>query len=216
MVYLYLDESGDLGFDFVSKRPSRYFTICILLIHGMESRKRIIKMVERTLRRKLNPKLKRNRFVQELKAISTTQQIKEYFYRNIRKADFAIYSITLNKQRVYPHLIKDKSRVYNWVARMLLDQIDFSDADNQINLVIDKSKSKPEIAEFDKYIQWNLKGKIDPKTPLVITHKDSQEDLCINAVDLFSWGVFRKYEKKDLAWYDVYKGKIRYEELYLK
>lgn len=76
MVYLYLDESGDLGFDFVSKRPSRYFAICILLIHGMESRKRIIKMVERTLRRKLNPKLKRNRFVQELKAISTTQQIK--------------------------------------------------------------------------------------------------------------------------------------------
>ena len=99
---------------------------------------------------------------------------------------------------------------------MLLDQIDFSSAHTQINLVIDKSKSKPEIAEFDRYVSWNLKGRIDPKIPLIITHKDSQEDFCLNAVDLFSWGIFRKYEKKDVAWYSVFKKKIRYEDLYLK
>ena len=216
MLYLYLDESGDLGFDFVNKKPSRFFTICILVVKGTESRKRIVKMIERTLRRKLNPKNKRKRFVQELKATSTTLSIKEYFYRNIRDVDFSIYSITLNKKRVYLRLIEDKARVYNWVARMLLDQIDFTTADAQISLVIDKSKSKPEIAEFDKYILSNLQGKIDPKIPLNISHRDSQEDLCLNAVDLFSWGVFRKYEKKDMVWYEAFKGKIRYEDLYLK
>lgn len=216
MLYLYLDESGDMGFDFVNKKPSKFFTICILVVKGMESRKRIVKMIERTLRRKLNPKNKRKRFVQELKASSTTLSIKEYFYRNIRDVDFSVYSITLNKKRVYPRLIEDKARVYNWVVRLLLDQIDFATADTQISLVIDKSKSKPEIAEFDRYVLSNLQGKIDPKIPLIISHRDSQEDLCLNAVDLFSWGVFRKYEKKDLDWYEVFKGKIRYEDLYLK
>ncbi len=141
-------------------------------------------MVERTLRRKLNPKNKRRRFVQELKATSTTLPIKKYFYRNIRDVDFSIYSITLNKKRVYPHLIENKARVYNWVARMLLDQIDVTVADTQISLII--------------------------------SHRDSQEDLCLSAVDLFSWGVFRKYEKKNVDWYDVFRKKIRYENLYLK
>jgi len=117
---------------------------------------------------------------------------------------------------IYPSLIADKSRVYNWVARMLLDQIDFPAAQTQISLIIDKSKSKPEIAEFDRYVGWNLKGKIDLKIPLIITHKDSKADLCLNAVDLFSWGIFRKYEKKGAAWYDVFAGKVRFEDLYLK
>ena len=152
----------------------------------------------------------------ELKATATTLKVKEYFYRNIREVDFSLYSMTLNKKRVFDRLMEDKSRVYNWVARLLLDQIDFSSANTQINFVIDKSKSKPEIAEFDKYISWNLKGKIDPRIPLIITHKDSHEDFCLNAVDLFSWGIFRKYEKKDTAWYDVFKMKVCYEDLYLK
>ena len=99
---------------------------------------------------------------------------------------------------------------------MLLDQINFSVANTQISLIIDKSKSKPEIAEFDRYILLNLKGNINPKIPLKIAHRDSQEDLCLNAVDLFSWGIFRKYEKKNTAWYDVFKEKIYYEDLYLK
>ena len=216
MLYLYLDESGDLGFDFVNKKPSKFFTICILVIKSTESCKRIVKMIERTLRRKLNPKNKRKRFIQELKATSTTLAIKQYFYRNIRDVDFSIYSITLNKKRLYPRLVEEKARAYNWIARVLLDHIDFATADKQINLIIDKSKSKPEIAEFDKYILSNLQGRVDPKIPLIISHRDSREDLCLNAVDLFSWGVFRKYEKKDLEWYELFREKIQYEDLYLK
>ena len=32
MFYIYLDESGDLGFDFEAKKPSKFFTITLLLI----------------------------------------------------------------------------------------------------------------------------------------------------------------------------------------
>lgn len=37
MLYLYLDESGDLGFDFFAKKPSRFFTVTILAIKGVEN-----------------------------------------------------------------------------------------------------------------------------------------------------------------------------------
>lgn len=56
MLYLYLDESGDLGFDFVNKKPSKFFTITILAIRGSQNNRLLIKAVKKTLVRKLNRK----------------------------------------------------------------------------------------------------------------------------------------------------------------
>ncbi len=36
MLYLYLDESGDLGFDFFTKKPSKFFTITIMMMKEIE------------------------------------------------------------------------------------------------------------------------------------------------------------------------------------
>jgi hypothetical protein len=32
---------------------------------------------------------------------------------------------------------------------------------------------------------------------------------------MFAWGFFRKYERKDVEWYDIFKGKVRFETVYL-
>jgi len=213
--YLYLDESGDLGFDLVNKKSSKFFTVCILLVKDEVSKRKIIKGVKRTLHKKLNPKNKRNRVVQELKGVSTTPEVKKYFFKQIKDLDFNIYSITLNKIRVYDYLIKNKSRVYNWIVRLLLDNVDFSEVKDRIFLIIDKSKSKPQIIEFNEYIYRQLMEKIDPKIPLEIKHKDSYSDYGLNAVDLFSWGIFRKHERKDLEWYNIFKEKIKFDDVYL-
>ena len=216
MVYLYLDESGDLGFDFVNKKPSRFFTVCIVVIKGRKSRDRIARMVKRTLRKKLNPKNRRKRMVQELKATSTTLKVKEYFYHKVKNEKFSIYALTLNKKRVYSRLVKDKSRVYNWIARLLTDEIDFSLANMRIEFVVGKSKSKPEIIEFNKYVKAFVEGRVDPQIPFVIRHEDSKKDLCLNMADLFAWGIFRKYERRDHRWYNVFKDKVKFDDVYLR
>ena len=54
MWFLYLDESGDLGFDFVNKKPSRFFAVTILALRGQENNKALAKAVQKTLSRKLN------------------------------------------------------------------------------------------------------------------------------------------------------------------
>jgi hypothetical protein len=85
----------------------------------------------------------------------------------------------------------------------------------RIELVIDKSKSIPEIADFNKYIRRQLEAKLDPKVPLDIYHWNSEENGGVQAADLFSWGIFRKYEKRDTEWYKIFTSKIRYESKYL-
>jgi len=215
VLYLYLDESGDLGFDFVNKKPSKYFVVTILVVKGYEANRRLINGVKKTLRRKLNPKNKRKRIVSELKGTKTTIEVKEYFYQQVRDLDLAVYAIILNKRRVYPSLIKQKSRVYNFVARTVLDQIPYGNAEQKVELTIDKSKSKPEIMEFSEYIYRQLESKIDPAVPLNIYHVNSIENCALQAVDLFSYAIFEKYERRRDQWYKIVNEKIKYSSLYL-
>lgn len=210
MWYLYLDESGDLGFDFFGKRPSKFFTVAILAVKGKDNNRALIKAVKKTVKRKL-----RKGSPSELKGSHTSIEVKRYFYKLVQPIPFAVFALTLNKKRVYETLSRKKDRVYNFIARKVLDHIPFEKASIRVELIIDKSKGSREIGEFNDYIVRQLEGRIDPKVPLDIFHHTSHENLGLQAIDLFSWGIFRKYEQEDLEWYDVLKEKIRYDERYL-
>lgn len=216
MWYLYLDESGDLGFDFVNKKPSKFFTICILAMSSVDANRQLSKAVRLTLRRKLNSPNHRKRLVQELKGTGTTIEIKGYFYDQVKDVKFGIYGMTLNKRRVYEQLARNKSRVYNFVARKVLDQIPFEMNDGSpVTFVIDKSMAKPEIAEFNTYIGRQLEGRLPPKVRLFIEHRLSHDYPGLQAADLFTWGIFQKYERDDTEWFDVFLSKVKLDEQYL-
>ncbi len=216
MWYLYLDESGDLGFDFINKKPSKFFTISILALSSQLANRQLINAVKKTLRRKLNRKRNKKRIVHELKGSSTTFAVKEYFYSQVKEIKFGIYSITLNKKRVYEQLSKEKDRVYNFIARKVLDQIPFElSGGTRIKLVVDKSKGKLGIREFNKYVEKQLGARIDPKTPLDIYHWDSQNTPGLQAADLFTWGIYQKYEKGKRDWFKLFEEKINFDDLYL-
>ncbi|MEX0616637.1 MAG: DUF3800 domain-containing protein [Candidatus Woykebacteria bacterium] len=217
MWYLYLDESGDLGFDFVNKKPSKFFTISILAVSGIEDNRKLTKGVKVTLRRKLNPKRHRRRIVEELKGKDTTLEVKQYFYNQLSKVKFEIYAITLNKKRVFDRLTKDKPRVYNFIARQVIDKIPFEKNHvNRVELIIDRSKSKPEIDEFNFYIRSQIQGRLDPKVTLDMYHWDSKQSAGLQVADMFCWGVFQKYERRDTEWLETFKEKVKFEDLYLK
>jgi len=213
MWYLYLDESGDLGFDFQKKNTSQYFTVCILATSDRESNLRIGAAIRKTLSRKLGKP--RRQQVHELKGSNTSLEVKKYFWRMITDCRFGIYAVTLNKRRVYENLTRDKDRVYNFIARQVLDKIPFEHADSSIQVVVDRCKSRKEISHFDRYILQQLQGRLDPSVPINIDHLTSHSLPMLQAVDLFTWGIFRKYEKSDSAWFDQFKEKICYEGKYL-
>ena len=216
MWYLYLDESGDLGFDFVNKKPSKFFTVTILAVESIESNRKLINAVKLVLRRKLNPRGKRKRMVQELKGTATTTDIKNYFYQQVKAMRFGLYAMSLNKRRVYEHLVQEKSRIYNFVARQVLDRIPFENSGSErVELIIDRSKSKPEIEEFNSYIRRQLEGRLNPKTPLDMYHWNSQTTAGLQAVDMFCWGIFEKYERNRTAWFELFQEKVKFCDVYL-
>jgi hypothetical protein len=214
MWYLYLDESGDLGFDFTNRGPSHFFTICILVINQRESFKKIQKGVKKTLFRKLNKSQKKSR-IYEVKGNSTSIEVKKYFWKQIKDCKFEIYAVTLNKKRVYKNHTQKKERIYNYIAHQVIDQIPFEKISTRLQIVADKRKAKTQILEFNDYLFRQLEGKINPKIPINIDHSSSHQDFVLQAVDLFAWGIFRKYERKDTEWYDMFRGKVCCDKQYL-
>jgi len=153
---------------------------------------------------------------QELKGTGMTLDVKKYFYQKVTDIKFGIYSLTLNKKKVYERLAKNKPRVYNYIARKVLDKIPLEkNGGDRIELIIDKSMAKPEIEEFNSYIRRELESRLPLNVPVDIYHWLSHENYGLQAVDLFCWGIFQKYEKKNLDWYDIFKRKIRSDEQFL-
>lgn len=199
----------------MNKKPSKFFTVCILSITGVKANRDLVKAVRITLRRKLNAPGHRKRMVQELKATGTTLDVKKYFYGRVHGLDFGLYAITLNKRRVYERLAQNKSRVYNFVSRKVLDQIPFAENGDPVTLIVDKSMPRPEINDFDSYVRRQLESRLPPDTSLDVEHRLSHEYPGIQAVDLFAWGIFQKYERQNTEWLDVFQDKIRFDDQYL-
>lgn len=216
MWHLYLDESGDLGFDFVNKRPSKFFTITIVAVSSLDANRKLHKAVSLTLRRKLNKSKSKKRKIEELKGSSTTLEIKKYFYKQIKDVRFGVYSITLNKKKVFERLTRNKSRVYNYVARKVLDQIPFErNSGDRVEFILDRCMGKPEIEEFNAYIRKQLEGRLAPNILLDIDHCKSHENRGLQVVDMLSWGIFRNYERNDREWLGVFREKVLFDELFL-
>jgi hypothetical protein len=209
--YLYVDESGDLGFDFFAKSPSKYFTVCVLLVRGVDHNRAILSAVKQTIRRKL-PK----REGAELKGAHTSFEVKKYFYSLVKDTPFEIFALTLNKRRVYQELQAEKDRLYNFIARLVLDRVPLLEATTRIYLTMDKCKNTAEISHFNQYIERQVQGRIDPRIPLNIAHESSHMHRGLQAVDLFTWGIFRGYERRDEEWKRLFARKIYFDEVYLK
>ena len=215
-MFVYLDESGDLGFDFTKSGTSRFFVINILVVESHEDRVWLSKAVERTIKNKVRKGKKGKTSEIELKGAKTSASVKAYFFRQLGNVKFQIYSLVLNKARVYDALQENQAKLYNYIARLLIQKCPFQKAKNKIILTLDKSKDQEGIKDFNRYLLLQLQSLIPVDKPVEIFHVVSHENKGIQAADLFSWGIFRKHERKDMEWYDLFRGRIKYEDVYLK
>lgn len=216
-MYIYLDESGDLGFALAKPGASRYFIITLLCCHTKAARRAFAVAIRRTVKNKIKPKKKGFKKHKELKGTNTSPVVKSYFYRQIKSDDWRLYTVILNKRRVYDqfHSTIGQSRIYNFLSRFIIERLPLIDTAANVRLVVDKSKNRAEILDFNRYLCNYVEGMLPLNTGFRVDHLNSHEDPVLQAVDMFSWGIARKYKLGDTQWYDVFRGKIAYEDVYL-
>jgi hypothetical protein len=216
-LFIYLDESGCLGFDFTKAKTSRYFVITLLVCNTKQAQDSFTTAVKRTLKNKLNHKKVNKRVVSELKGSKTTLAIKQYFVKNLPKEDWAIYSVSLNKARVDESLRSrlGKKKLYNFLARFILEKVHFPEDLPMVSLIVDRCKNKEEIKDFNSYMVNQLEALLPLNARLAIDHLSSEENAGLQAVDMFCWGIARKDDLKETDWYDYYKKNVKFTTVYL-
>lgn len=215
MTVIFLDESGDLGFE--KAGSSKTFVVTLLVCHSLQTSGEIRKAVERTLKNKLAKGRPQSR-PSELKGSQTHPAILGYFFRQLPVIGFSLYAVVLNKERVNEPLRTKQGRkkLYNFMAKFVIEKVDIrSLKPERVLLVVDRSKKMEDIQDFNRYLETFLTNQLPPETPLDIHHEDSQKDKGLQAVDVFCNAMFRKYERDERELYNQFRGYIKFETLYL-
>lgn len=210
MKFLYLDESGDLGFNFQEKKPSKFFTITILVVSGKGHNRDLIKAVKKTIKRKL---LKKKLINHELKGSLTSLEVKKFFYDQVKELPIEIYSITINKKSFLNTSSLTQAKIYDKIALEIISRISFESDISQINFMVDRSKKKSEIIDFNTSINNAIGLKFGNRILIDIDHFSSHENLGIQACDLFCHGIYQGYESNKIEWREIFREKILCDEI---
>ena len=117
MAYIFLDESGDLGFDFKKKKTSKFFIVTCLFTESKAPIEKIVKKTHSEL------KLKHKRRFGVLHAVKEKPITRQRLLKRLSEKDCFIMTIYLNKNKVYTRLQDEKQVLYNYVTNILLDRV---------------------------------------------------------------------------------------------
>ena len=205
MAYIFLDESGDLGFNFKKKKTSKFFIVTFLFIEG--SKGPIEKIVKKT-HSELAKKLKRR--VGVLHAVNEKPITRQRMLKRLAEKDCSVIAIYLNKHKVFTRLQDEKQVLYNYVTNILLDRIftkKIVSPEKPIELIASRRETNKFLNEnFRNYLSRQIKN--NHKGNLKISIKTPAEEKCLQAVDFLSWSFFRKYERSDDSYYNIIKGRV--------
>lgn len=206
MSFIFIDESGDLGFDFKKKKTSKYFVITLLFAEDKNVLEKIVKKVFKGF-----SKMEAHSHNGVLHAYKESPKTKSKLLNLLRdKKTVKIVAIYLNKNKVYTRLQNEKHVLYNYVTNILLDRV-YTKKLIPVNKKVCIYASRRETSRFlnknfSNYIESQLKNNFKIAVDVNIVSPSSEKGLQV--VDMVSWALFRKYEFGDHTFYNLIKSEI--------
>lgn len=206
MAYIFLDESGDLGF---KKKSSKWFLFTIAIVDDYRALEKIVKKVWKPLKKK-------HKKLSELHAYHEDAITRK---RLLRMADalrdLKIMCTVLEKKKIHIDLQNQKQYLYTYTANVLLENLygkKILRKGEPIHLFVDRKETKKKLrTDFINYLTESVEGKHEGKFSVIL--HSSHENKSLQAVDFISWAIFRKYERGDFEYYEIIKNKIIDERL---
>jgi len=215
MKRLFLDESGECSFSTNSNYT--HFLITILSIDSQNLRlikkllkRRIATLINNGWNKNIEPKassLYRDpRFRKFIPTILTT-------LANISSLEISY--IVVNKDKITNQSFRNSAYgiSYNFFTGILLSDLVFKDGFNDLYLIYDRrNKETHKNLHFQEYLETIIIGKaLTQNTSVTISAEGLDSDQCYGllAVDYFSWAIFRKFEKNDASFFNLFLQKLK-------
>ena len=199
-MYVYLDESGDLGF---RQGGTKYFTIAFVAMENPIPFRRCVKEV------KVKYHIPRD---VELKGNTTREIIKKDLLNRFAKLNIEVHAITVRKRNVEPKLRRDTNILYNYMVGLsLAKRILEEPANTRVVVNVDRRiiavTSGFKFNEYLRYKIWYEKERRD--IDLNIHHLDSHQAYTIQGIDIICNSIFRKYNSNNYKLFNIIQGKVK-------
>lgn len=216
-VSIYVDESGDVGFN---EKSSKFFTVgYVFTINRLPTKES--KKIRRLLKNINFGIKKHNRKIPEFKFTSNTEKTRKRFLRQIKKLDVNIGVICISKDSVKQHLKEDSSLFYRYVviesiiSILVNDYMKTYDDYNSIRFVIDRSLSDNAIKSFNDYCEEKMSFKAhkrdkEMEVRSTILHEDSHVIPMLQVADYIASSTQRKFTLGDPTYYNIISDKIKH------
>ncbi|WP_223630219.1 DUF3800 domain-containing protein [Pseudomonas atacamensis] len=215
-IFIYLDESGDLGWKFDAPYrnggSSRYLTIAALV--ASEEKRHLPKRLIKKLYQKFNwPATEEKKW----SGMNAAQRLAFATASQKMLADnpghFRYISITVKKENVRAHIRSDENKLYNYmIATVLLDEMSKYD---EVNFVPDPRSVKVKSGNsLHDYLQTQLWFENDCETIIITRPCDSMQCHQIQFSDMLSGLVQTHFEDGNSAPWAVLRDDISYQTLF--
>jgi len=201
--FIFMDESGDLGFDFTKQGTSSYFLVAFLFTERKRPIEKCVKKVHSSLHKKF-------RKIGVLHAYKEEPVTRRRLLLCLAEKDCKIMTIRLNKRNVYTRLQDEKAVLYNYVTNILLDRIftrKLLPSGRDVKIVASRRETNKFLnRNFRSYLSSQLAKNHDMQVEILI--RTPYQEKALQAVDFVSWAIFRKYEHGDDSYYNIIRGRI--------
>ncbi|MCX6815873.1 MAG: DUF3800 domain-containing protein [Candidatus Aenigmarchaeota archaeon] len=202
-MYIFIDESGDLGFDFQKKgKPSDFFLVAALKIDDEKYLNRIIKRHRKRHKKKKEQK-------REVKFSNTSPENRRRILQDIAKLNVEIFIVYVDKHHAYGYIKDNPLRMYSYLLKILTEKCFYTSIDEQTKVVFDRSFSKIQQEALELYLITQNETLMKAKNNLIIKHLQSQEDQGLLCVDFVCGAAMEKVTGKNQAYYEIIEKKVK-------
>lgn len=214
-MYVYIDESGDLGWKFDkpyrSGGSSRFLTIAYIIIPSALkhlTKREIIKFYQKY---NLDPK-------KEFKGNSLNKDQTLYFCNRVitllnKNSEIEIGAMTVKKENVLPHIRNDSNKLYNYMINLaLIKKIKHFP---NINFCPDPRTIKVQSGNsLVDYLTIKLWFEENCSTTIKNIPQESHCNKNIQFIDYIAYIIWSKYESNKREGFELLKNKIENKELF--
>jgi Protein of unknown function (DUF3800) len=193
MAYVYIDESGDLGF---TERGSDYFVIACVKVDDDETNKNLQRIPKKIRQRKLRKKYHK---CPELKFSNSSSLIREQFLSRAARLNIEVYSVIIKKEYTQEKLRNNLPILYNYILKILLEKpLSRIGKNNSLTVFLDKCMSKTQVENFENYVKTEFLSIFQEIPNVEIIHESSQNNGGIQVADFICGAFGYKYNTAKL------------------
>jgi hypothetical protein len=202
---VYLDESGDLGFDLSKTRTSRFFVVAALFCPDP---KPVDKAVRKIFAGFTKTQVKARHGV--LHAFKEDRPTNEKLLRLLASLDISIIVVRLDKTSVPSKQQADKHELYNQVVSTLLDRLAslrLVSADEPIHVIASQRETNAYLNEgFKSHIASSSEQRNGGDMPVTIAQPSAHKGL--QAADCLAFSFYTKYEHADASYAAIVASRV--------